>query len=241
MTSLMVLEGVTKIYSNNYFRLKPTNLIINKNEIVGVIGESGSGKTTLGRLCLKLMEPTSGTVAYSSDFSKKDCQIIYQDGFNAFNPFKTIDFSLREVLYPDFQKANDIFIKVLKDVSLSEDILKKYPHQLSGGELQRVGIARALLTKPKFIVCDEPLSSLDIHIQREIITLLYSLQKKYKMTYLMILHDLSIAKQLCHRLVVMYKGEVVEQGSIDEVMSTPKVEYTKMLLKANEDKFKIFK
>lgn len=221
------------------------DLTIKRGKIVGLAGESGSGKSTTGKALLHLIEPSSGDVLidgcsifhsnYDEKKLRKENQIIFQDAFSSLNPQKTIRQSLETPMKIHHigeteQERNAILEKTLHDVGLAPDVLTKYPHEFSGGQLQRICIARALLLKPSFIVCDEAIAALDVSIQSQIINLFTQLKEEYQLTYLFISHNLSILKYLCDEIGVMYLGEIVEYAPAEELFSNPQHPYTKALL-----------
>ncbi|MEM3631132.1 MAG: ATP-binding cassette domain-containing protein, partial [Nitrososphaerota archaeon] len=218
------------------------NLKIKEGETFGLVGESGCGKTTLGRTILRLIEPTSGKILFMNkdivkmkeyELRKIRCymQIVFQDPYSSLNPRFTIKDIIGEPL-KIHEKLNNKELKerianILNSVGLSSDIMNKYPHEFSGGQRQRIAIARALILKPKFLVLDEPSSSLDVSIQAQILNLLKKLQKEFKLTYLFISHDLSTVNFMSNRIAVMYLGKFVEYGLKNQVFNTPYHPYTK--------------
>lgn len=215
-------------------------------ETVGLVGESGCGKSTFGRTMVGLLEPTSGQVYYGEapiwgsgaiDRSelKHHAQIIFQNPYSSLNPRytvrQTIDVALRAANIPSGRREAEARSLVAR-VGLSPDYLERYPHQLSGGQRQRVGIARALATRPKFIVADEPLSSLDVSVQAQIISLLQDLQDEYGLSYLLIAHDLRVVYHMCERVAVMYAGQIVEFAPTDDLFERPLHPFTRQLLEA---------
>ncbi len=220
---------------------------IKKGETLGLVGESGCGKTTTGRSILRLIEPTGGSVVFDGkDVTKmskdelrklrKDMQIIFQDPFSSLNPRLTIGQMLREVLeVHDIAKGDEAQKQVgdlLEIVGLRKQYYNRYPHEFSGGQRQRIGIARALAVKPKFIVCDEPVSALDVSIQSQIINLLMDLQKEFGLTYLFISHSLSVVEHISDRVAVMYLGKIAEIADYKDLYENPKHPYTEALLSA---------
>jgi len=220
---------------------------IKKGETLGLVGESGCGKTTTGRSILRLIEPTGGTVMFDGkDITKmpkddlrklrKDMQIIFQDPFSSLNPRLTIGQMLREVLeVHEIAKGDEAQKQVgdlLEIVGLRKQYYNRYPHEFSGGQRQRIGIARALAVKPKFIVCDEPVSALDVSIQSQIINLLMDLQKEFGLTYLFISHSLSVVEHISDRVAVMYLGKIAEIADYKDLYDNPKHPYTEALLSA---------
>jgi peptide/nickel transport system ATP-binding protein/oligopeptide transport system ATP-binding protein len=220
---------------------------VHQGEILGVVGESGCGKSTLGRTMLKLQEPTEGRLIFNgTDITglsakemrqyRKQMQIVFQDPFAAINPRKTILEYVKEPLdvfkIGDPKERKDRTIEMLRHVGLPDAHIYRYPHELSGGQRQRVVIARAVISSPEFIVCDEPVSALDVSIRAQILNLMKQLQKEMGITYLFISHDLSVVRYLCNRVVVMYLGKVVEIADKKELFSHPLHPYTQVLLSA---------
>ena len=221
---------------------------IRRGETVGLVGESGCGKTTVGRTLLRLEEPTSGQVIFDgADVThavgaqlksyRRQIQVIFQDPYSSLNPRMTIGQIIAEPmlvykLEPDRKAAQRKVVALLTQVGLFEYMAERYPHELSGGQRQRVGIARALALKPSFIVCDEPVSALDVSIQAQIINLLEDLQREFNLTYLFIAHDLAVVRHISDRVIVMYLGKVMEIADRDALYSDPLHPYTKALLDA---------
>ena len=226
------------------------SLAVEKGEILGLIGESGCGKSTLGRAILRLHEPTSGRVTFDgSDVTalsppalkamRRRMQIIFQDPYASLNPRRTVAdiVGLPLALHglASGARAREITAEVLERVGLRAGQLDRYPHQFSGGQRQRIGIARALVSNPEFIVCDEPVSALDVSIQAQIIALLQELKREMGLTYLFISHDISVIGYLSDRVAVMYLGEIVETGPVAAVLDSPRHPYTQSLLSAVPD------
>jgi oligopeptide transport system ATP-binding protein len=224
------------------------SLTIQEKETLGLVGESGCGKSTLGRLLLRLEEPTDGAIAYKGQnilaldkeklrLLRGEIQIIFQDPYSSLNPRYTVSQLIMEPLIIH-KKGNarirkDRVMELIKDVGLQEEHLDRYPHEFSGGQRQRVGIARALALNPKFLICDEPVSALDVSIQAQVINLLQELQKKYGLTYLFISHDLLVVQHLCNRIAVMYLGRIVELSPTQMIFEEAMHPYTQALLAAS--------
>lgn len=224
------------------------SLRINKGKTLGVVGESGCGKSTLGRTVLRLLEPDSGEIFFEgenilhihkSEARKKlrDMQIIFQDPYASLNPRMTISDIILEPMkinrfLPTTKDLDDRVNELMQIVGLAPRLYNAYPHELDGGRRQRVGVARALSLTPKFIVCDEPVSALDVSIQAQILNLMMDLQDKLDLTYLFITHNLSVVKHISDEIMVMYLGQCIEWTTSDELFRNPLHPYTKALLDA---------
>jgi ABC-type glutathione transport system ATPase component len=237
MAGLIEIRDLVKNF-DSVIAVDGVSLNIEQGETLGLVGESGSGKSTLARLILRLIEPTSGEIEYSKDVSdiRRDCQIVFQDPQTSLNPRIKIGEAVGEpilvhALLPK-SKIRKRVAELLELVKLPSGYARRWPHELSGGERQRVGIARALASDPKFLVLDEPVSSLDVSIQVEILKLLKELKQKLALTYLFIAHDLSVIGFLSDRVAVMKEGKIVEIGSRQEILSAPKDPYTQKLLES---------
>jgi oligopeptide/dipeptide ABC transporter ATP-binding protein len=223
------------------------SFFIRPGETLGLVGESGCGKSTTGRIVVGLDRPTAGTVDFEgSDLSRltdaewrqkrREIQIIFQNPLQALNPRIKIGKQIREPLdlhaigYP--AGRDGVVAELMRDVSLAPELRDRYPHQISGGQAQRAVIARALTLQPRLIVCDEPVSALDVSVGAKVSALLFELQQKRDLTYLFISHDLRVVKKLSHRVAVMYLGEIVETGPTDEVYGSPMHPYTIALISA---------
>ena len=215
-------------------------------ETFGLVGESGCGKTTLGRTLVRLYQPTAGQILFQgTDIAnmdertvlpyRKQMQMIFQDPYASLNPRMTVSSIIGEPMRLQGFKAEEISDRVhelIEQVGLKKDHLNRYPHEFSGGQRQRIGIARALAVEPKFIVCDEPVSALDVSIQAQVINTFEELQEKLGIAYLFIAHDLLVVKHISKRIAVMYLGRIVEIGSSDEIIANPLHPYTQSLISA---------
>lgn len=228
------------------------DLTVHSGENISLVGESGCGKTTLARIILKLMRADTGSIVFDGqDIThlpnrrliqfRKNMQMVFQDPYSSLDPRFTIRRVMREGLtlekeqYRSETEKQDHTRQLLESVQLSENILNRYPHEFSGGERQRIAIARALMLNPKLLILDEAVSSLDVIIQKQLIDLLADLQEKFSLTYLFISHNLKIVKKISHKIAVMYKGKIVELASTREIFGNPLHPYTKELLSAAID------
>jgi peptide/nickel transport system ATP-binding protein len=224
------------------------NISINKGQTIGVVGESGCGKSTLGRLVMRLIEPSDGQVLFEGEdilkykkdklkLLRRNMQIIFQDPYASLNPRMTVSEIIAEpiIVSGTLGKSGEINKKVfslMEKVGLAARLVNAYPHELDGGRRQRIGVARALALDPKFIVCDEPVSALDVSIQAQILNLLMDLQDESRLTYMFITHDLSVVKHISDEIVVMYLGQCVEKAPTKTLFQNPMHPYTKALLRA---------
>ena len=226
------------------------SLDIAPGETLGVVGESGSGKSTLGRLILRLIEPTSGTVGFSgvdvltaggSEMRRlrRDMQFVFQDPFGSLDPRMTVADIVTEPLRihenGSAERRRERAAELMRAVGLDASALPRYPHEFSGGQRQRIGIARALALRPKFIVADEPVSALDVSVGSQIVNLLAQLQREFALTYLFISHAMPVVRYLATRIAVMNKGKIVELGPTEQVLNSPQHPYTRSLIEATPE------
>ena len=249
--ALLEVKGLKKYFSTPRGMLHAVDDVtftINKGQTLGVVGESGCGKSTTGRAILRLLEPTGGEVLFEGeDLAKlskeemrkkrKDLQIIFQDPFSSLNPRKTISQTIAEPLLlnkmvTDKKQLQKKVLELMETVGLAERLYNTYPHELDGGRRQRIGIASALSVNPKFIVCDEPVSALDVSIQAQILNLMEDLQEQMGLTYMFITHDLSVVNHFSDDIAVMYLGKLIEKAPSDELFKNPTHPYTQALLSA---------
>ncbi len=253
---LLSVRNLTKAFHSRKGLLGPTEVVYAVNDVsfdvrdgetLAIVGESGCGKTTTGRSILRLIEPTSGEIRFAgqnvADLKggalrrmRREMQIIFQDPFSSLNPRMTVGAIIREGMLihglasraEAEKRAGDL----LEEVGLRAEYASRYPHEFSGGQRQRIGVARALSVQPRLIICDEPVSALDVSVQAQVINLLQDLQKERGLTYIFIAHDLSVVQHIADRVAVMYLGKIVELGSSDALFSQPLMPYTQALLSA---------
>ncbi|SER40004.1 ABC transporter ATP-binding protein [Salipaludibacillus aurantiacus] len=256
-TPLLEVKGLKKyfpvtggIFSRKVGEVKAVNDVsfeVYEGEVLGIVGESGCGKSTTGKALLRLIEPTEGEVIFNGEnitkldreamrLKRRDMQIIFQDPYASLNPRHKVEKILSEPLLihgiGDKEERKRKVREILEIVGLPGEHASRYPHQFSGGQRQRIGIARALIVNPKLIVCDEPVSALDVSIQSQILNLMEDLQGQFGLTYLFIAHDLSVVKHISHRIGVMYLGKMAELAPNEDLYSNPLHPYTKSLLSA---------
>lgn len=247
---VLKVKNLKKIYTKDkkeFTAVDNINLEIQEGECVGLVGESGCGKSTIARMITNLEKSSEGNI-YINDLDieelrkrkdkelYKQIQMIFQNPMDSFNPRIKLGNSISEIKINFGYNKKEVkkeVIELLELVGLSEDYYYRYPKEVSGGECQRAAIARALLIKPKLLVCDEATSALDVSIQGQIINLLTDLKEKTDISFLFISHDLALVQNFCDKIYVMYEGEIVEQGSRDQIMDNPKHPYTKLLLSSN--------
>lgn len=243
-----VMQGVLRKQVAAVKAVDGIDLVIPEGSTVGLVGESGCGKSTAARCVIRLLEPTSGEVLYKGtnllalndqEMKKlrREIQIVFQDPLLSLNPRMTIGESLSEpVRYHGIMKREEeiegYIAEILEQVGLNPDAMMRYPHQFSGGQLQRICIGRAIALKPKLIICDEAVSALDVSVQGQILNLLGDLQQEFGLTYLFIAHNLSVVRHICDHIVVMYLGKVMESAPAEELFAHPKHPYTRALLSA---------
>jgi oligopeptide/dipeptide ABC transporter ATP-binding protein len=225
--------------------VEDVTLAVYRGETLGIVGESGCGKSTTARLMLRLLDPTRGTVRFDGrDITKlsqralrplrREMQMIFQDPYSSLNPRKTVGQIIGEPfrIHRHEREVRSRVRELLSRVGLSPEHYNRYPHEFSGGQRQRIGVARALALQPQLIVCDEPVSALDVSIQAQILNLLKDLQREFQLTYVFISHDLSVIRQICDRVVVMYLGHVVETAEAERLYQHPRHPYTGALISA---------
>ncbi|MDB6154104.1 MAG: peptide transporter ATPase [Chthoniobacteraceae bacterium] len=243
-----VRSGILRRHTDDIKAVDDVSFTVEAGTTVGLVGESGSGKSTIGRTLLKLTPATGGQVLFDghdllpmseNTFRpfRREMQMIFQDPFGSLNPRHPIWQIVSEALEIHFPKMNraermERVSELLRQVGLKPEMMQRYPHEFSGGQRQRIGIARALAVKPKFIVCDEPVSALDVSVQAQIVNLLQDLQAELGLTYLFIAHDLAVVEHISDHVLVMYRGKIVESAPAAAIYENPQHEYTKRLLAA---------
>jgi oligopeptide/dipeptide ABC transporter ATP-binding protein len=243
-----VKQGVFARVRGHVRAVDDVSLTVAAGETVGLVGESGCGKTTLGRAVIRLVEPTGGTIRFEGEdltrlggaalrAKRRHFQMIFQDPFSSLNPRLTVGESIGEALdlhrlTPTREARRQRIGELLTGVGLDAAQAERFPHEFSGGQRQRIGIARALAVEPRLIVCDEPVSALDVSVQAQVVNLLQDLQRGRGLAYLFISHDLAVVEHLSHRIVVMYLGRIVEVGPAKELCRTPRHPYTQALISA---------
>ena len=242
-----VRAGLLQRVVNHVKAVDDVSFFVRKGETLGLVGESGCGKTTVGRTMLRLIEPTGGEVKFEDrdvfsmkprelKVTRRDMQIIFQDPYASLDPRVPIGESVMEGLHIHKigtpKERVEIMLQTLKKVGLEDYHARRYPHEFSGGQRQRIGIARALALRPSFIICDEPVSALDVSIQSQVLNILKDLQSEFGLTYLFIAHNLSVVEHVSDRVAVMYLGKMVELTTREELFRNPLHPYTKALMSA---------
>jgi ABC-type glutathione transport system ATPase component len=250
--SLLEVEELRVAYPGRGFRAKPVEILhgvslaVARGETLGLVGESGSGKTTIGRAVLGLVRPSGGDITFDGQsignlsakerrYLSQEIQVVFQDPYTSLNPSMTIGDILSEPLITQGRTSKDARARVrtlLDQVGLPADAVERLPREFSGGQRQRIAIARALAPEPRLIVCDEPVSALDLSTQARVLDLLIDIQRRTGVAYLFISHDLTVVRHISHRVAVLYRGDLVETGPGAEVTSTPSHDYTRKLLLA---------
>jgi peptide/nickel transport system ATP-binding protein/oligopeptide transport system ATP-binding protein len=247
-TYFPVRSSVLRRHVDDIKAVDDVSFTIEAGTTVGLVGESGSGKSTIGKTLLKLTQATSGKVLFEgkdilpmaeSQFRplRRQMQMIFQDPFGSLNPRHSVGTIIGEALEIHFPHLKSVerrerVAQLLKQVGLQADMASRYPHEFSGGQRQRIGIARALAVEPRFIVCDEPVSALDVSVQAQIVNLLQDLQEELGLSYLFIAHDLAVVEHISTHVLVMYRGKIVESAPAEQIYADPQHEYTRKLLAA---------
>lgn len=250
MKPLLSVEKINVIFPLGYGKklhaIKDVSLTLNSGETLGLVGESGSGKSTIGRVILGLLPAISGKIIFDGEDITaakrdrrrqlgRDIQVIFQDPYGSLNPARKIGDTLSEPLHAlklSKTEINEKIHEVLKRVGMPIDTAERYPNQFSGGQRQRIAIARAVIAKPRLVICDEPVSALDLSVQAQVLNLLNELQQSMGLALLFISHDLAVVRHVSHRTIVLYQGEIVEEGLAETIHNHPQHPYTKRLLAA---------
>lgn len=249
METILEVKDLSKTFqkgTQTIYALNQVSFTLKKGEILGIVGQSGSGKSTLVKLITRIIDTDCGSIIlHGMDIATingkkllpfyKNIQLIFQNPISSFNPRKTIGSSIIEGMINQKIPKKQAIIKakeLLRLCQLPEDFLTKYPHQVSGGQLQRAAIARAIALEPSILICDEATSSLDVTTQKLILELLQSLQQRYQMAILFICHDLAVVQQFCHHVLVLENGSIIEKGTPYEIINEPKMDNTKKLIEA---------
>lgn len=241
-----IRKGVFRRHVGDMKAVDDISFHLDEGEVVGLVGESGSGKSTVGRASIRLIEPTEGEISFQGENLLKmpkrrlrelrpKIQMVFQDPLSSLNPRKTILENVGEALLfhklvKTREEQEEEVVKVLQKVGLSSAALNQYPHQFSGGQQQRISIGRALILKPTLLICDEITSALDLSVQAQVLNLLIELKSAFKLSYLMISHDLSVVRHICDRVLVLHQGKIVESGATEAIFKSPVHPYTKKLL-----------
>ena len=247
-TYFPVRSGVLRRHVDDIKAVDDVSFTVEEGTTVGLVGESGSGKSTIGKTLLKLTEATAGKVLYNgrdilplaeSAFRplRRQMQMIFQDPFGSLNPRHSVGAIIGEAMEIHFpersrEERRERVAALLRQVGLQPEMAARHPHEFSGGQRQRIGIARALAVEPRFIVCDEPVSALDVSVQAQIVNLLQDLQEELGLSYLFIAHDLAVVEHISDHVLVMYRGKIVESAPASEIYANPQHEYTRKLLAA---------
>ena len=247
MKTILEADNLGKVFYKGKDAIQAVDgvsIVLKEGECLGVVGESGSGKSTLARILARLVKADQGSIyLHGQDITDskgrslravyQEIQMIFQNPQDSFDPRCTLEDGIMEVLYNhkfSRSEAKRRMLELLQQVELSSELVSRYPHQVSGGQCQRAAIARALAINPKVVICDEATSALDVTVQAQILQLLKKLQKDMGISYIMICHDLALVQTICDRVMVMYQGKVMEEGTTDEVILNPQTEYTKKLI-----------